>query len=96
MATNLNSQEIRCINWLIANLYMYFVNRLIELCSFFLVRNFIRVRGNFNKVEVVIARLVVRARVNENLSVFIDGNRGHSLASVFVKRAVLIPAWCLL
>ena len=84
---NTDSQEVGPFNWCRTNLYMYFVNGLIKGRAFLIDRN-------FNKVEVVIARLVVRARINENLSVFIDGSRGRSLASVFVKRAVLIPEWC--
>ena len=68
---------------------MYFVNGLIKDCAFLIDRD-------FNKVEVIIARLVVRARINENLSSFIDGNRRRRLTSVFVKRAVLIPEWLVL
>lgn len=87
MATNLNSQEIRLFNWLITNIYMYFVNRLIKLCSFFLDRN-------FNKVEVVIARLVIRSRINDNLSYLflgINGKLRRRLASACLELAVRIP-----
>ena len=60
------------------NLYMYFVNGLIKGRAFLIDRD-------FNKVEVVIARLVVRSRINDDLSTFINGNLGRRLASVCVK-----------
>ena len=65
---------------------MNFIDGLIECSAFFIDRN-------FDKIEVVIARLEVRSRINDNLSLVINGNLRRRLASVCVERAILIPEW---
>lgn len=61
---------------------MNFIDGLIE-CGALLID------GDLNQVKVVITRLIVRGSINDNLTVFINGNRRRRLASVCVECAVL-------